>query len=284
MAGDHDPDELERLLHGDDHPTVCDAGATHAARLLATMRGAPSASELTGEVPAVTAIAAAIERTAQPSAHRRSRMLPQFLSAKAAAIGLAAVLAGAGAAAASTGSLPSPAQSAVSSTLSHVGVSVPDPGAHPHAADHRSDTATTDSTEASDQAGQPRGPDATGPARVGLCRAWTAHTTNGHAPSDSSVAFRNLQQAATDAGQSVAGYCKDVEPPTHDTSNGARPDDTAGSPHTPSPTSHVATPNAGGIGTANGASDGHNDNGARHASDAATLGSDNAGAQSSGRH
>jgi len=142
-------------------------------------------------------------------------MLTQILSAKAAVAAgtLAALLAG-GAAAATTGSLPVPAQTAVSGALSRVGLSVPDPTSHadPHATDTQHRGAPT-KDDATDQAGKAKGPDATGPAKFGLCTAWAATPTpNAHSHKRSAVAFVNLQKAADAAGMSVADYCKGVTP------------------------------------------------------------------------
>ena len=54
--------------------------------------------------------------------------------------------------------------------------------------------------------GTPVGPDATGPANVGLCTAYFA-STQAHPTNLRAVAFQNLIAAAAGSGQTVAEYC-----------------------------------------------------------------------------
>jgi hypothetical protein len=58
-------------------------------------------------------------------------------------------------------------------------------------------------------AGKAKGPDATGPAKRGLCMAFggRADHAKGH-----SVALRNLQKAASAAGKSITQFCAGVTP------------------------------------------------------------------------
>lgn len=58
----------------------------------------------------------------------------------------------------------------------------------------------------------PVGPDATGPAKQGLCNAYMHSVANGHSKNADAVAFRNLTKAATDAGQTVEEFCDDETP------------------------------------------------------------------------
>ena len=74
--------------------------------------------------------------------------------------------------------------------------------------------ATTSATKAvapkPDKTGTPVGPDASGPAAFGLCNAWSHHS--GRDKPESSVAFRNLAEAA--GGESkIAAYCAKVPHP-----------------------------------------------------------------------
>ena len=76
-----------------------------------------------------------------------------------------------------------------------------------------------------DQSGQttPVGPDLTGPEKKGLCNAFFAgngNEENGKTDS-SSVAFKNLQDAADKAGQSVKDFCAEVLLPQTTTSSPA---------------------------------------------------------------
>jgi hypothetical protein len=173
--------------------------------------------------------------------------LPSVRSAKGAvAVATLAVLLTGGTAAAATGSLPAPAQSAVAGALDHVGISVPGPNSHanqrakdnaknkaerkaqnkaenksknkghgvPNAHAPKAHSDATDGGDANDATKTGQGPDATGAAKYGLCTAWAATPTpSAHSHKRDSVAFTNLQKAAAAAGKSVDDYCKDVTPP-----------------------------------------------------------------------
>jgi hypothetical protein len=211
-------------------------------------------------------------------------MLPQLLSAKVGVAALVALVAG-GTAAAAAGSLPDPAQRVVSGALSHIDISVPAPNEHANAQAFAHAKGATDKTKSDHAAG--KGPDATGPAKFGLCTAWRAgpSTTNPHSGKADSVAFSNLQQAATDAGSSVADFCKDaVHPHGSDTSTTTGPStdtSTGTSPGKDAPP--VSTPNAGGTDTAHAASGGASDQGTGNASSHAAAGSANADDHPTGR-
>ena len=96
---------------------------------------------------------------------------------------------------ASAGRLPGPAQDAISVALSKFGITIPRGG--------------------EDQSGKtPVGPALSGPEKKGLCNAFFAgkgNEENGKAGSNS-VAFRKLQDAADQSGQSVKDFCADVLP------------------------------------------------------------------------
>jgi hypothetical protein len=208
-------------------------------------------------------------------------MLPQFLSTKVGVAALIAVLAGGTGAAAATGSLPDPAQRVVANALAHVDVSVPAPNEHANEQAFAHAKGATGEKKADHARG--KGPDATGPAKFGLCTAWSAgpSTSNPHSGKASSVAFSNLQQAAKDAGSSVADFCKDAAHP-----HGPDTTTTTGSSTNASNGTHgppVSTPNAGGTDTAHAASDGASDHGAGHASPPASAGSSNADDHPTGR-
>jgi hypothetical protein len=158
-------------------------------------------------------------------------MLSKFMTAKVGAAAIAVALAGGGAAAAATGSLPGPAQRAVSRALSHVDISVPSPDGHAN---------THAAGGAANANGHAKGPDAAASAKYGLCTASGAgpSTTNPHAAAPGAVAFSNLQQAADAAGMSVADYCKDVTPPRADGDAGA-PSSVPAPPSTGSPNANA---------------------------------------------
>lgn len=260
MARFLSPDRAERLLTGADAPDDLPDGAARVARLFSSLGSRGAAEDPTGEQRAITAIAAAIGQAPVPlTPHRRRRMLPQLLSAKAAAAAVAAILAGTTAAAAA-GSLPDPAQKAVSRTLSHVDISVPSPDdqANDQVGDN-ADHAPADATDTGNA--NATGPDATGPAMYGLCTAWAAgpSTANPNSRKASSVAFSNLQKAADKAGMSVAEYCKDARPGGVGTSTTTTSTPPVAAEHGP----RVSTPNRGGTGNAPpaaGAGSGNADN------------------------
>ena len=72
-----------------------------------------------------------------------------------------------------------------------------------------STSAPPSSTTALTTTGQGVGPDVTGPAKDGLCNAYLA---NGKGKNMDAVAFRNLTNAATQAGQTVDEFCAGTTP------------------------------------------------------------------------
>ena len=139
-------------------------------------------------------------------------------------------------AAAAGGVLPDAAQSAVSRAAAHIGVHINNPD------DSSADTGNVDSSKATDDAstevtegteapdtttegtearetttehtasdGTAHGPDATGPAKAGLCQAWVAHQRHPNGSADSQ-AMKNLQDAAKSAKQTVEAFCAPTTP------------------------------------------------------------------------
>jgi hypothetical protein len=98
------------------------------------------------------------------------------------------------------GRLPGPTQNAVSVVLSKVGLSVP-----------RHDKTADGKHEANDQDGSDTkaavGPDPNGPAHDGLCNAYFHGQGGVQGGKFDSVAFQNLQDASTEAGQTVEEFC-----------------------------------------------------------------------------
>ncbi|HWD51472.1 MAG TPA: hypothetical protein VG412_03665 [Acidimicrobiales bacterium] len=181
-----DDDIADQLASGTVLPEDAPPGYAEVATLLHAARaGTPGA--IPGRDALVSDIAATIRLTPGPTpapiAHRRPQV-SKLLTLKALAIALPAMALTAGSAAAATGALPGPAQSAVSHGLSHVGISVP--------------------------SGTAVGPDATGPAKFGLCTAYQAALARGQAV-DHSVAFANLAKAAGGASN-ISAYCAGVVP------------------------------------------------------------------------
>jgi uncharacterized membrane protein YgcG len=189
--------------------------------------------------------------TTQVIAHRPSKSSKSSKSSKRltrAAIVAAGLLCGAGAAAA-TGNLPDSAQSAVARATAHIGIHLtnPDqknkstpvtrpvpgtstagqpvtgprpktpgsetPPSTPNAEPNSASNATpgSKSGSASGSASTVPGPDANGPAKAGLCQAWTAQQRTGHV-NDRSVAMQNLEAAAKAAQQTVEQFCASTTP------------------------------------------------------------------------
>jgi hypothetical protein len=242
-----DDETADRLLAGAVAPEDAPPGYAPVAALVMAATARAHDHELmrreTDIAAAVAAIGAPPVAAAAPQGGRMTTSKTRF-GMKAAALAVpAAVLLGAGAAAA-TGSLPGPAQSAVHNALSHVGVSVPTSGPD------NSGTNGTPSSQSSSNS-QAVGPDATGPAAFGLCQAFAASA--GH-PSANSVAFRNLQKAATAGGfASVTAYCATVTKPgsssgagsDSQSGSGSNAPSTTGSGHKPSSVPPSSTPGSG---------------------------------------
>ena len=169
-------------------PRMPPPGYGQVATLLNAARGTMPAP-IPGRDAAVFNIAATIRLAPGPSPAPTGvtrRRISKVFTLKALAIAQPAIALTAGSAAAATGSLPGPAQSAVSHGLSHVGISVP--------------------------SGTAVGPDAIGPAKTGLCTAYEAALTHGQA-FDHSVAFANLAKAAGGEAN-ISAYCAGAVPST----------------------------------------------------------------------
>jgi hypothetical protein len=204
-------DHAERLLagHGDDG----DGELAFMASLFAAMRAPSQPGEVAGTDDLVARMATVVRKGGSTSDYRPQRrpVLAQLVTAKVAALAAVALFS-AGAAAAATGHLPDPLQRTVSNTFSHVGVDLPSPGDKPTtttlvatttSTTGQSDTTTTPTTAVDTALAPAVGPDATGPAKTGLCTAFL----NRHEKNLDPVAFRNLLAAATAAGQTVDEFC-----------------------------------------------------------------------------
>ena len=185
-------------------------------------------------------------------------MRKKLLTAKTiAAIG-AVTLVSAGAAAAATGTVPSPFASDNAKEVT--AERVPDI-ALANVAKHLDDApvvtqttiaatvATVDQIVADNTALEGTGPDATGPAKFGLCTAYAAHEEHRDAEPDDGTPttsvdlpapFRNLTDAATAAGQTVEEFCADATPGT----SAAAPGQNGDSPSATAPGRTGETPAA----------------------------------------
>jgi hypothetical protein len=202
-----DQDLLDRLLDGRLDPASAPPGYGRLARLLAAATAKAAPEELAGERLAMAIFAAAM-RTHPPTLSPRRTPVPRkVLTMKAAAAALVAALSLGGVAAAASGLLPDQASPVADQAPATTGAD---------AAAHRLGQAAANlggAANAGSAAGQGResavGPDVTGAARAGLCRAWQAGQGSDHGRRMDSVAFQALVDAAGGADQ-VAAYCEDV--------------------------------------------------------------------------
>jgi hypothetical protein len=196
-----DEESAQRLLSGNVEPDDAPPGYAYVAALVRVAQASAAADETLRRDTDISALTAALGVPATASTTPEgTRMISKRFVTKALAIAIPALALTATGAAAATGSLPTPAQSALHGAFVHVGVSVPSGG--PSTTDNSGNSGTHAANNANAV-----GPDATGAAKFGLCRAWIA--SGGHMSSNS-VAFRNLKQAAGSAG--VASFCAGVTP------------------------------------------------------------------------
>jgi hypothetical protein len=205
-----DQDTLERLLDGRLDPGSVPPGYGGLARLLAAATAPAAAEELAGEQLARAGFAEAMRSHPPTLSPRRTAVARKAFTFKAAAAALVAVLSLGGIAAAA-GLLPDQA-SPVADQKKPATTDAAGGAAH-----GLGEAATTDlggSAGAGAADGQGReaavGPDATGAARAGLCRAWAAGQGGDQGRRMDAVAFQALVAAAGGVGK-VAGYCKDVD-------------------------------------------------------------------------
>ncbi len=221
--------------------------------LLAALRSAATGTELARHDEIVSAMMrvardGAVGSIAPGQRERRVRSK----RAVRVAIGIAVLLGGTSAAAA-TGNLPDAAQSATARFADHFGPHLVDPGQSTSPSDgdpgDGADESTTTSSSAvtststtttsastapsttellgvapATTADRAPGPDVTGPAKAGLCRAWANHGA-GIPANEHATSMRRLQEAATAAGMTVEQFCADetttpVSPTTATTVDG----------------------------------------------------------------
>jgi hypothetical protein len=203
-----DQDLLDRLLDGRLDPASAPPGYGRLARLLAAATAKAAPEELAGERLAMASFAAAMRSHPPTLSPRRTPVPRKVLTMKAAAAALVAALSLGGVAAAASGLLPDQASPVADQAPATTGAD---------AAAHRLGQAAAatlgGAANAGSAAGQGRasavGPDVTGAARAGLCRAWQAGQGSDHGRRMDSVAFQALVDAAGGADQ-VAAYCEDV--------------------------------------------------------------------------
>ena len=152
--------------------------------------------------------AAAMRSTPLPLVPRRTAVPRKVLTIKAAAAALVAVLSLGGVAAAAGGLLPGQASPVADQALATTGADAAAHGLGRAAAANLGGAADAGSADGQGRASAV-GPDATGTAQAGLCRAWQAGQGADHGQKADSVAFQALAEAAGGADH-IAAYCQDV--------------------------------------------------------------------------
>jgi hypothetical protein len=203
---DADQQILERLLEGRLDPGSAPPGYGGLARLLAAVSAPATPEELAGERLAMAEFAAVMRSRPPTLAPRRAAVAGKVFTMKAAAAALVAVLSLGGVAAAASGLIPGKPSPVVDRAPATTGADA--------AAAGRTAVADTDEgAHAGSAGGQGHGsavgPDASGPARAGLCRAWQVGRGADNGSKADSVAFQALVDAAGGADK-VAAYCADV--------------------------------------------------------------------------
>jgi hypothetical protein len=212
-----DQDLLERLLGGRVDPASAPPGYGRLARLLAAMTAPAAPEELAGERLAMASFAAAMRSHPPTRSPRRTPVPRKVLTMKAAAAALVAALSLGGVAAAASGLLPDQASPVADQAPATTGADAAAHGLGQAAAGNLGESANAGNlggaANAGSAAGQGRasavGPDVSGAARAGLCRAGQAGQGADHGRRMDSVAFQALVDAAGGADQ-VAAYCEDV--------------------------------------------------------------------------
>jgi len=222
--------ELDRLLGGELPGAPISPEIDALSSVLAAAAAPPAEHELANEAAAVAGFVREQNTYRPDTAARRPSMLATLLSTKlAAAAAAGAVTFGGVAAAAYAGALPDPIQD-----FAHHMVGAPSPD---RGGTHHNSNANAHATEHPNpgSAGQPVGPDATGPAKYGLCTAFANEKAENHQVDTNSVAFQAVEKAAGGA-ENIDAYCADATPPatgSRQTQPPAGPDDTDDHPTGP---------------------------------------------------
>jgi hypothetical protein len=201
-------DLLDRLLEGRLAPGSAPPGYGGLARLLAAVAAPATPQELAGEQRALASFAAVMRSHPPILVPRRIAVPRKVLTMKAAAAVLVAVLSLGGVAAAAGGLLPGQASPVANTAAATTGADAAARGLGKAA-----DADLAGSANAGPGEGQGRasaaGPDASGTARAGLCRAWQAGQGADNGSRMDAVAFQALVEAAGGADH-IAAYCEDV--------------------------------------------------------------------------
>jgi hypothetical protein len=203
-----DQDLLDRLLDGRLDPASAPPHYRRLVRLLAAMTAPAVPQELAGERLAMASFAAARRSHPPTLSSRRTPVTRKVLTMKAAAAALVAALSLGGVAAAASGLLPDQAAPVADQAPATTAADAAAHGLGKAAAANLGESARAGAA-ASQGRESATGPDATGAARAGLCRAWQAGQGGNNGRRMDAVAFQALVDAAGGA-DAVAGYCQDV--------------------------------------------------------------------------
>jgi hypothetical protein len=203
-----DQDLLDRLLESRRDPVPAPPGYGELARLLAAATAPATPQELAGEQLVMASFAAEMRSHPPTLVPRRTAVPRKVLTIKAAAAALVAVLSIGGVAAATGGLLPDQASPVADQARATTGADSATHGLGQAAAANLGGAASTGAADGQGRASAV-GPDATGAAKAGLCRAWQAGQGADHGRRMDAVAFQALADAAGGA-DNIAAYCQDV--------------------------------------------------------------------------
>jgi hypothetical protein len=235
-----DQDLLERLLDGRLDPALAPPGYGGLARLLAAAIAPAGPEELVGEQLAMATFTAEMRSHSPALSPRRTAVPRKILTMKAAAAALVAALSIGGVAAAAGGLLPDQASPVADQAPATTGADAAAQGLGKAAAANLGGAADAGSADGQGRASAV-GPDASGAARAGLCRAWQAGQGADHGQKADSVAFQALADAAGGA-DNIAAYCQDVAAGSSADAHGKRQ---ASPPSDSAPPTSVSPPSSG---------------------------------------
>jgi hypothetical protein len=203
-----DQDLLDRLLDAQLDPASAPPGYGGLARLLAAVAAPATPQELAGEQLVMAEFRAEMRSHPPTLASRRTAVPRKLLTIKAAAAALVAALSLGGVAAAAGGLLPDQASPVADQATATTAADATAHGLGRAAAANLDGAADAGSADGAGRASAV-GPDASGTARAGLCRAWQAGQGADHGRRMDAVAFQALADAAGGA-DNIAAYCQDV--------------------------------------------------------------------------
>ena len=200
-----DHDTADRLLAGRLDPADAPPGFAAVAMVVTAATAPATPEELAGEPAAVARFAAMARSGSRSRAATRRASAPRRILTIRLAVAVLAVALSIGGVAAATGVFPGPAKP----PAGHEPGSTGGGGGTPTTVAPGRTGAATTQTDHARGGGTATGPDASGPAKEGLCRAWQAGQGAGNGKREDSTAFRALAAAAGGVDR-IDAYCKAV--------------------------------------------------------------------------